>query len=435
MIRGLAIGVASASLLGLSGPPADAGNYQQIAAFAQFSQTALVPGGAFPQALVSYYTPGQAAGTWALYGAAAAGGPANAGLIFRLRPPPAGSTAPWTETVLYNFTGQGDGAEPVDSLAVDSGGALYGTTKDQFFVSSSTAVSYSHTSPGSIFKLTPPAAGQSQWTETTLYSFKNPAEGYYPSAGPILGPQGELYGTVTFTSTGYGAVFELSPPASPSAAWTYRILHQFTGPDGANPEYRLVRNSLGELFGTTSQSGPHLVGTAFRLSPPTRAGAGWTFTTLYSFDGFQPTTQLILDQTGALYGGAYGGETPPAVFKLTPPAVAGSPWTFSVIKSLSGPTPIGLSAFNGALYGVGFQPALGQGDLFQLVPPAAGHTDWTETTLFQFPRAGTGGPGAFTFDEDGNFYGTTTSSFLESNFPALSGVVYKFYPPLSTGPL
>jgi uncharacterized repeat protein (TIGR03803 family) len=40
----------------------------------------------------------------ALYGATAAGGPDNAGTVFKLSPPGAGQRS-WTKTVLYAFKG------------------------------------------------------------------------------------------------------------------------------------------------------------------------------------------------------------------------------------------------------------------------------------------------------------------------------------------
>jgi hypothetical protein len=46
--------------------------------------------------------------------------------VFKLTPTASG---PWTESVLYNFTGTSDGAEPDAGLiAGASGGALYSTT-------------------------------------------------------------------------------------------------------------------------------------------------------------------------------------------------------------------------------------------------------------------------------------------------------------------
>jgi hypothetical protein len=70
-----------------------------------------------------------------LYGVASSGGdaagscsanPPGCGLVFRLSPPSSG-TGPWSETVLYTFTGGSDGGAPLGSVIFDSSGNLYGT--------------------------------------------------------------------------------------------------------------------------------------------------------------------------------------------------------------------------------------------------------------------------------------------------------------------
>src|ERR1700730_11995093 len=71
------------------------------------------------------------------------------------------SAAP-TLTVLHSFTGYPDGIEPLGRLAMDSSGALYGTT----FGGGTTGGGF-----GTVFKLAPPAAGKTQWTKTILYAF------------------------------------------------------------------------------------------------------------------------------------------------------------------------------------------------------------------------------------------------------------------------
>src|SRR5947209_5959378 len=58
-----------------------------------------------------------------LYGSAVEGGTANGGVAFKLTPGPSG----WTETILHNFTGEQDGAEPYGGLTLDAQGNVYGT--------------------------------------------------------------------------------------------------------------------------------------------------------------------------------------------------------------------------------------------------------------------------------------------------------------------
>ena len=63
-----------------------------------------------------------------------------------------------TLTVLHSFTGYPDGIEPSGRLAMDSGGALYGTTY---------AGGTSGGGWGTVFKLAPPAVGKTQWTKNS----------------------------------------------------------------------------------------------------------------------------------------------------------------------------------------------------------------------------------------------------------------------------
>ena len=92
----------------------------------------------------------------ALYGTTSAGGGAcNSGVVFSLRPPPNACTSalcPWTETVLYEFQGAPDGADPSGSPVVfDQAGNLYGTT-----VAGGSGV-------GTVYELTHGSGG---WTRT-----------------------------------------------------------------------------------------------------------------------------------------------------------------------------------------------------------------------------------------------------------------------------
>jgi len=151
----------------------------------------------------------------------------------------AGAT-PYNETVPYSFQGGVDGADPLAGLIFDSSGALYGTTWG-----------------GSAFKLTPPAAGQTQWTETVLYSFKGGADGDYPAAGLIFDTYGALYGTTAAGgSANLGTVFKLTPPAAGQTQWTEAVLYSFKGGRaGVGPQGGLIFDTHGALYGTTVRGG------------------------------------------------------------------------------------------------------------------------------------------------------------------------------------
>jgi hypothetical protein len=104
--------------------------------------------------------------------------PGQCGTVFRLTPP-AGKTE-WTKTVLYNFDNGVKGCDPEAGVILDSNGALYGTTKS----------GNSPLTGGTIFKLAPPAAGKTVWTETVLYGFKYGTDGYGPVSELIFDKNG-----------------------------------------------------------------------------------------------------------------------------------------------------------------------------------------------------------------------------------------------------
>jgi uncharacterized repeat protein (TIGR03803 family) len=64
-----------------------------------------------------------------------------------------------------------------------------------------------------VFKLSPPAAGETQWTETVLYSFKVGNDGFNPEGDPIMDANGVLYGTTNGGGArcDFGTVFKLVP--------------------------------------------------------------------------------------------------------------------------------------------------------------------------------------------------------------------------------
>ena len=247
------------------------------------------------------------------------------GTVFRLNPPSPGG-APWTESVLYEFTGSQfantDGYVPVGPLTL-ANGAIFGST------------TYGGSANGgTVYQLKPPTAGTGPWNETILYSFPvGHAVTSQPGSNIVVASNGEIYGT-TIGGTddgsdcdgGCGSIFELAPPAIPGGAWTETTLYNFTGPfsnDGMWP-VSLFPGANGVLLGTTQYGGTPNSGTLFELTPPTVSGGAWTETVRYVFGtsagaGLQPTA-VPLHASGALYGvtqrgGTLGGG---AVFQITP---------------------------------------------------------------------------------------------------------------------
>ena len=150
-------------------------------------------------------------------------------------------------------------------------------------------------------------------TEKVLWSFGGNGDGSTPTGNLIVDAAGNLYGvTILGGTNNTGTVFELSPDGK--GGWTESVLYSF-GPqgsgDGDQPQASLVMDKSGNLYGTTISGGSNDFGTVFRLSP--KAGGGWTETILYDFaptgDGRYPTTDLVLDANGNLYGTTGSGGT------------------------------------------------------------------------------------------------------------------------------
>ena len=361
-----------------------------------------------------------------LYGTTDAGGKYGDGTVFKLKPPVGGKKA-WTETVLFSFNGT-NGEGPESRLLFDGAGNLYGTTYDG-----------GSSNLGTVFELTPPGAGQKAWTETVLCSFDGTNGSHpLPLSGLIFDNAGNLYGTTGFggLATG-GTVFKLAPPTPGQTVWTETILFSFvTQKGGVEPEGTLVFDSAGNLYGTAGAGGKFSDGTVFELTPPAPGKTAWKGTVLRSFDrkdGWFPHTGVIFDIAGNLYGttfqgGSAGGGT---VFELTPPSGGQTAWTENVLYNfggLHGVDPSSGLIFDAAgnLYGATLNGGTGLlGTVFELSPPAPGGTAWTETELYSLPDTGDG-EGLYTTllgRANGTLYGTTYEGGTSN-----SGIIFQLTP-------
>jgi uncharacterized repeat protein (TIGR03803 family) len=355
-----------------------------------------------------------------LYGTTLFGGRFGKGVVFALSPPVAGKSA-WTGNVLHDFDGA-DGALPNGGLIVDSAGALYGTT------SAGGADGF-----GVVFKLTPPANGKTVWAEKVLTSFPETV-GLAPSSGVIADSAGNLYGTAAparCCGAGLGRVFELSPPVAGQTAWTLTDLFSFAGLDGAVPAGSLIADHAGNLYGTTVSGGPANYGVVYELSPPAAGQTAWTHTVLHFFDnrdGVNPSAGLFMDSAGNIYGMTpYGGSHGDGVvYELSPPVAGQTAWAHKVLHyfdNTDGDRPYGSLMADGLgnLYGTTEAGgADGLGVVFELSPPVAGRTHWTEKVLHAFTGLEGDPYGNLLADEAGNFYGTTWGGG-----PHYDGVVFK----------
>jgi uncharacterized repeat protein (TIGR03803 family) len=234
-----------------------------------------------------------------LYGATQAGGTPNSicssgcGTVFKLDM--AGEL-----TTLYDFMGQPAGVGPNAGLLFEKN-VLYGTT-----------AAGGASNVGTVFEVNAKTGKMS-----VLYSFGG-ADGGSPVAGLIGDGAGNLYGTTRFGGlSDDGVVFMLT-----LATRQYTVLHSFSGLDGAQPFAALIRDSAGNLYGTTWEGGaspfPGGYGTVFKLDTSNN------LTTLYSFtneaDGSYPSGGLAMDSMGRLYGSAGGGGSGGwgTIFEITP---------------------------------------------------------------------------------------------------------------------
>ena len=335
------------------------------------------------------------------YGTTAAGGDYDFGTVFMLTPS-------GQETVLYSFTGGGDGLDPHGGVILDSVGNLYGTT-----VAGGFGGVCAGDGCGVIYELSPSGGG---WTETALYSFKGLKDGFGPGGALVFDAEGNLFGTTPDGGAhSNGVVFELSPT---KYGWRYKVIHVFTGgKDGAVGSLgSLVFDAAGNLYGVTEIGGTYGAGSVYELSP---TQGGWKTTVLYDFkgtpDAANPYGGLILDKAGNLYGTTYfgGAAGMGAVFQLLPGP--NGTWQENVLYSFQGGTdgsfPTTTLVFNaaGSLYGTtstGGRPSCDCGTVFRLTLTRG---SWDEKIVHFFGKGRDGSSPNYglTLDRASNLYGTT----------------------------
>src|ERR1700690_525173 len=165
-------------------------------------------------------------------------------------------------------------------------------------------------------------------TYSVLYTFCSQTQcngdGWLPNGRLVLDAQGNLYGTTLYGGgsgcggIGCGTVFEVTQTGTETAHYRFG-----GGQGGGEPNDDLVRDGEGNLYGTTEIGGkpggvcPVGCGTVFEIT------SSGNETVLHSFgprmDGFFPTSGLVQDSEGNLYGttgsgGAYGAGT---VYEIT----------------------------------------------------------------------------------------------------------------------
>jgi uncharacterized repeat protein (TIGR03803 family) len=313
-----------------------------------------------------------------------------------------------TFTVLHNFTDGEDGALPFDGLVQDAAGNIYGTAYNGGYWGGDDC---SSSGCGVVFKLTRTAAG---WQFSTIYAFLGMPDAAFPLGGVVIGPDGNLYGsTQGGGSSGWGSVLQLRPPLHVGAAWTETILHSFSlSSDGFGPWDAVTVDRAGNIYGTTRNGGAGGLGTVFML---TRANGQWEETILHSFtgpDGADPTSSVVLDTLGNVYGTTVGGGAGGGgvIFELSP---SPSGWIQTILRSFAfGPFGDDLWAgvtidSSARLWGVGTGGGGRNAGTAFVLSPSNG--SWNLGLLYTFDGRllGANPYGPPILDGTGNLYGTT----------------------------
>ena len=170
---------------------------------------------------------GMSGGAFTPCGANGFPGPVNAGcgVVFELVNK--GAVTPWTERVLWTFTGGTDGATPEAGVVLDPKGRIYGTTfaggNTSLAACSGSAIQNADPGCGVVFEL---SGKRFSRTETVLHAFMGGTDGAEPM-GPVQLAGKDIYGSTAAGgdtadegcnaafgvayANGCGVVFELTP--------------------------------------------------------------------------------------------------------------------------------------------------------------------------------------------------------------------------------
>jgi uncharacterized repeat protein (TIGR03803 family) len=282
-----------------------------------------------------------------------------------------------------------------------------------------------------------------------IYVFQGGTDGQFPSSGLIADAQGRLYGaTSQGGASNYGTVYRLTPPAAGQTQWTEEILHSFSLSDGALPSGTLVMDAGGNLYGTTSQAGPTGIdgaGTVFKLNNV----SGWPLTVLHDFgsgiNGGHPSSGVIFGPSGLLYGvtADFGNKTPAQSGTLFSVSTSGDAVEFSVLHDFGklgfgtngdGFLPTGLREIDqDTLIGScleSYGPAFA-GDIYEQKITPKGQDPYAVAYFFN-KAPDVGGPGMPPLPETGNYqgvyFGTAQNGGAYSN-----GGIYTIVPSNSGG--
>ena len=390
MVRGVLMLAVLAALVLMAALPAQG---QTETVLYNFCSQANCLDGFVPEGTLTFDSAGNLYGTTVYGGVYGLTGP---GTVFELSPNGNGG---WNESVLYNFAGGTDGANPWSNVIFDSAGNLYGTT---YFGGG--GYDYCEYGCGTVFELSPTGSG---WTETILHAFSG-SDGYYPQGNLMMDSAGNIYGTTE------ESVFELSPSGG---GWTFETIYQ-------NDETFLgggmMMDGAGNLYGASNKY-------VFELSP--NGEGGWQeprnlygFTSTEEKNGSFPTGSLVMFE-GNIYGVIGREEKGGKVYSLSQ-ITSGKhkgQWRFTALHSFTGGTKNGSDAWGGLLLWPGpynsyylFGATAGGGEYCKGGCGTVyglgweGLNQWIFQLLVSFNDSDGAGPcSSLIPDSAGNLYGTT----------------------------
>src|SRR5450631_3342030 len=246
----------------------------------------------------------------------------------------------------------------------------------------------------------PSAQGQ---TFTLLYTFAGGADGAQPM-GLVRDSAGNLYGTTLYggggrcsLNAGCGTIFKLDDAGNET------VLHAFTGgKDGTLPWATLIPDAAGNLFGATLNGGNLQCGVVTGCGTIFKLDATGKKTVLYSFpslvDGALPYG-VVRDAKGNFYGTtAYGGTGDGTVFKVDATGKETVLHSFAGGPDGSGPYAGVVRDKAGNLFGTTYG-----GTIFKV------DSTGKETVLHTFSGTDGAGPIGSLMPYGENLYGTTSS--------------------------
>lgn len=249
---------------------------------------------------------------------------------------------------------------------------------------------------------------------SVLYTFELGPDAIGPYAGVIRDSNGNLYGTTGGGGTaGAGTVYKLNTANRETVLYSFQ-----PEPDGSGPA-AIVPGPRGSVFGNTYYGGTYGFGTVYELS-----GAGER--RLHNFtagaDGAYPQSPVVLDAQGNLYGAAFSYGGPSAggtVFRINKTG------QFSVLHTFMGGTDGSRPAAGLILDGAGnlYGTTEGGGNYGVGTVFMVNSNTGEETVLYSF-KGGSDGENPYApliLDTEGNFYGTTAYGGNAAN----GGIVFK----------